>query len=62
MACLFIRLLEIYVHLEDAGFVTVALVGIRLIVRVVNPEWVPPEWAMVSLIFALFACGVSKRV
>ncbi|MEO1621930.1 MAG: hypothetical protein AAFU53_12985 [Cyanobacteria bacterium J06632_3] len=62
MAGLFIRWLEIYVHLEDAGFVTVALVGIRLIVRVVNPEWVPPEWAMVSLIFALFAWGFSKRV
>ena len=62
MAGLFIRWLEIYVHLEDAGFVTVAFVGIRLIVRVINPDLVPPEWVMVSLIFALFAWGFSKRV
>ena len=62
MAGLFIRWLEIYVHLEDAGFVTVAFVGIRLLVRVINPEWVPPEWVMVTLIFSLFAWGFSKKV
>ncbi|MGD1866060.1 MAG: TerC family protein [Phormidesmis sp.] len=62
MAGLFIRWLEIYVHLEDAGFVTVAFVGLRLIVRVVDPELVPPEWVMVSLIFSLFAWGFSKKV
>ncbi|NJM99391.1 MAG: DUF475 domain-containing protein [Phormidesmis sp. RL_2_1] len=62
MAGLFIRWLDIYVHLEDAGFITVAFVGIRLLVRVLNPEWVPPEWAMVSLIFSLFAWGFSKKV
>ncbi len=62
MAGLFIRWLDIYVHLEDAGFVTVAFVGIRLLVRVIHPEWVPPEWIMVSLIFALFAWGFSKKV
>jgi YkoY family integral membrane protein len=62
MAGLFIRLLSEYVHLEDAGFVTVAFVGIRLLVRVVNPEWVPPEWVMVSLIFAVFAWGFSQKV
>ena len=61
MAGLFIRWLEIYVHLEDAGFVTVAFVGLRLLVRVINPEWVPPEWVMVTLIFSLFAWGFSKR-
>ncbi len=62
MAGLFIRWLEIYVHLEDAGFVTVAFVGLRLIVRVVDPELVPPEWAMVTLIFSLFAWGFSKKI
>ena len=62
MAGLFIRWLSIYIHLEDAGFVTVAIVGVRLIVRVINPDWVPPEWVMVSLIFSLFAWGFSERV
>ncbi|NER81939.1 MAG: DUF475 domain-containing protein [Leptolyngbya sp. SIO1D8] len=61
MAQLFIRLLGEYEHLEDAGFVTVAIVGIRLLIRVANPEWVPPEWVMVSLIAVIFAWGFSKK-
>lgn len=61
LAGLFIRWLEIYTHLEDAGFLTVGLVGLRLLMRVVNPEWVPPEWVMLSLIAGLFAWGFSKR-
>ncbi len=61
MAQLFIRLLGEYEYLEDAGFVTVAFVGIRLLVRVANPEWVPPEWLMVGLIAAVFTWGFSKK-
>jgi YkoY family integral membrane protein len=61
MAGLFIRWLEEFEHLEDAGFVTVAIVGARLLIRVVNPEWVPPEWAMVGMITLLFIWGFSKR-
>ncbi|MFM7713429.1 MAG: TerC family protein, partial [Microcystis sp.] len=44
MAGLFIRWLEEYTHLEDAGFVTVGLVGLRLLLRVISPDFVPPEW------------------
>ena len=61
MAGLFIRWLDEYVYLEDAGFVTVAFVGLRLLVRVINDSWVPPDWAMVALIAAIFAWGFSKR-
>lgn len=62
MAGLFIRWLNEYVYLEDAGFVTVAFVGLRLLVRVINESWVPPDWAMVALIAAVFTWGFSKRV
>ena len=62
MAGLFIRWLNEYVYLEDAGFVTVAFVGLRLLVRVLNESWVMPEWAMVALIATIFAWGFSKRV
>ncbi len=62
MAGLFIHWLNEYVYLEDAGFVTVAFVGLRLLVRVINESWVPPDWAMVALIAAIFAWGFSKRV
>jgi YkoY family integral membrane protein len=61
MAGLFIRWLEEYTHLEDAGFMTVGLVGLRLLFRVINPEFVPPEWIMLSVIAVLFAWGFSKR-
>jgi predicted tellurium resistance membrane protein TerC len=62
MAGLFIHWLEEFEHLEDAGFVTVAFVGLRLLVRVINPDIVPPQWVMVALIAAVFAWGFSKRI
>lgn len=61
MAGLFIRWLDEFEHLEDAGFVTVAFVGVRLLVRVVDPSLVPPEWLMVLVIAAVFTWGFSKR-
>jgi len=61
MAGLFIRWLDEYKHLEDAGYLTVALVGVRLLLRVLQPELVPPEWVMVGAIAGLFAWGFSKR-
>lgn len=61
MAGLFIRLLKVYEHLEDAGFVTVGLVGLRLLLRVINPEFVPPEWVMVVAISTIFFWGFSKK-
>jgi YkoY family integral membrane protein len=61
MAGLFIRWLDEFEHLEDAGFVTVALVGGRLLLKVLNDSYVPPEWAMVGAIVLLFAWGFSKR-
>ncbi|MBD3883174.1 DUF475 domain-containing protein [Phormidium tenue FACHB-886] len=61
MAGLFIRWLTEFEHLEDAGFVTVALVGIRLLLRVFDSDFIPPEWLMVTLIGLLFTWGFSKR-
>jgi YkoY family integral membrane protein len=62
MAELFIRWLKEFVHLQDAGYVTVALVGARLLLKVFNDQLVPPEWLMISAIAALFLWGFSKRV
>ncbi|MGD1862167.1 MAG: TerC family protein [Leptolyngbyaceae cyanobacterium] len=61
MAQLFIRWLEEYEYLEDAGFITVAFVGIRLLLRVANDSWVPPQWLMIALIAGIFAWGFSKK-
>jgi YkoY family integral membrane protein len=62
LAGLFIKWLEEYTHLEDAGFITVGFVGLRLLLRVIRPELVPPEWAMVSAIILMFVWGFSKKV
>ena len=61
MAGLFIRWLDEYVYLETAGYITVALVGLRLLLRVFNDQLVPPEWLMISAIALIFAWGFSKR-
>jgi YkoY family integral membrane protein len=61
LAGLFIRWLEEYTYLEDAGFITVGFVGLRLLLKVIAPELVPPEWIMLALIFVLFVWGFSKR-
>lgn len=62
MAGLFIRWLEEFEHLESAGYLTVALVGLRLLVRVFNDSLVPPEWIMIGAIALLFTWGFSKRI
>ena len=54
LAQLFIRWIEEYTYLEDAGFITVGFVGLRLLLRVIQPELVPPEWLMISIIIGMF--------
>ncbi len=61
MAGLFIQWLDEYTHLEDAGYITVALVGIKLLVRAVRPELEISELLVVGTISIIFAWGFSKR-
>jgi predicted tellurium resistance membrane protein TerC len=61
MAGLFIRWLDEFVHLESAGYITVGFVGMRLLVKVINPDLVPPQWLLVSSIVLMFVWGFSKR-
>lgn len=61
MAGLFIRWLDEYVHLADAGYITVAFVGLRLLIKVINDALVPPQWVMVSAIAIVLTWGFSKR-
>ena len=58
---LFIRWLEVYRHLETAGFLAVGLVGMRLLLRLARPDLVPPEWLLLLVVAALFAWGFSAR-
>lgn len=58
---LFIRWLEVYQHLETAGYLAVGLVGIRLLLRLGLPQVVPPEWLLLLMVAALFVWGFSVR-
>lgn len=59
---LFIRWLEIYSHLETAGYLAVGLVGLRLVLRVLLPQVELPEWSLLAVVAALFVWGFSKRL
>lgn len=61
LAGLFIRWLDEYVYLEDAGFITVGFVGLRLLLKVFDDRLAPPEWLMIAAIALLFIWGFSKR-
>ncbi len=58
---LFLRWLEIFPHLETAGYLAVGLVGLRLLLRLLLPAFEVPEWALLLLVAALFAWGFSLR-
>ncbi|AFZ53660.1 TerC family protein [Cyanobacterium aponinum] len=61
LAGLFIHWIQIFTHLEDAGFITVGLVGLRLILKVAYPSLVPPEWLMIGIIIGMFTWGFSEK-
>ncbi|MDJ0616391.1 MAG: TerC family protein [Calothrix sp. MO_192.B10] len=61
MAGLFIRWLDEFENLEDAGYITVSFVGLRLLLKVVNDAFVPPQWIMVTAIAVILTWGFSKR-
>ena len=58
---LFIRWLEVFRHLESAGYLAVGLVGVRLLLRVLLPSLALPDWSLLLLVAALFAWGFSVR-
>ena len=61
LAGLFIRWLQEYTHLEDAGFITVGFVGLRLLLKVWLPDTYIPEWVTIAVVTIFFAWGFSKR-
>ena len=61
LAGLFIRWLQEYTYLEDAGFITVGFVGVRLLLKVALPELLIPEWITIAVVAIFFAWGFSQR-
>ena len=58
---LFIKWLEIYVNLEKAGYIAVALIGVKLIIQLIFYNIVVPEYLFFMLMLCLFLWGFSKK-
>ena len=61
LAGLFIRWLQEYTYLEDAGFITVGFVGVRLLLKVWLPDYLIPEWVTIAVVAVFFTWGFSKK-
>ncbi|UBF30735.1 hypothetical protein K9N68_35930 (plasmid) [Kovacikia minuta CCNUW1] len=61
LAGLFVRWLEEFTYLQDAAYLTVLGVGLRLLCKALQPDLVPPEWMVLAMVGLLFAWGFSKR-
>lgn len=61
LAGLFVRWLEEFVYLQDAAYLTIFSVGLKLLCKAVQPELVPPDWTVLAMVAILFTWGFSKR-
>ena len=58
---LFIKWLEIYINLEKAGYIAVAIIGIKLIIQLIFFNIVIPEYLFFMIMLCLFFWGFSKK-
>ncbi len=58
---LFIRWLEIYVNLEKAGYIAVAIIGIKLILQLIFYDIIIPEYLFFLVMLCLFLWGFSSK-
>tara|TARA_Y100001968_G_scaffold56778_1_gene47874 strand:+ start:122 stop:844 length:723 start_codon:yes stop_codon:yes gene_type:complete len=58
---LFIKWLEIYVNLEKAGYIAVAIIGLKLIIQLILYNIVIPEYLFFLLMLFLFIWGFSSK-
>ena len=58
---LFIKWLEIYVNLEKAGYIAVAIIGVKLIMQLIFYDVVIPEYLFFLFMLFLFLWGFSKK-
>ena len=58
---LFVRWLEIYINLEKAGYIAVAIIGLKLIIQLIFYEFIIPEYLFFLLMLCLFLWGFSAK-
>ena len=58
---LFIKWLEVYVNLEKAGYIAVAIIGIKLILQLILYDFIIPEYLFFLVMLCLFLWGFSSK-
>ena len=58
---LFIKWLEIYINLEKAGYIAVAIIGFKLIIQLIFYNVVIPEYLFFLIMLCLFLWGFSNK-
>jgi len=61
LAELFINWLNRFTYLQDAAYLTIFWVGVRLLLKVLLPSFILPEWLVLLVIIILFSWGFSKQ-
>lgn len=61
LAELFIRWLSEFTYLQDAAYLTVVGVGLRLLAKATLPDSLPPDWTVLLIVAIVFTWGFSKR-
>ena len=58
---LFIKWLETYLNLEKAGYIAVAIIGIKLIIQLIFFNVIIPEYLFFLVMLCLFLWGFSRK-
>jgi len=58
---IFLRLLEIFLRLETAGYIAILIVGIKLLINTLIAETILPDYYFYILIIVAFIWGFSKK-
>ncbi len=58
---LFIKWLEIYINLEKAGYIAVAIIGVKLIIQLIFYRLVIPEYLFFLIMLGVFLWGFSRK-
>ena len=58
---LFIKWLQEYVRLETAGYIAVGFVGIKLLIHLIAPRYMIPEWVLFVIMAIIFIWGFSLK-
>ena len=58
---LFIRWLEIYINLEKAGYIAVAIIGFKLIIQLIFYKLIIPEYLFFLVMLCVFLWGFSRK-